>query len=407
MSERRAPRYRSAIGSGFEVQLSTFLAALAAAGYAEKTQHDKRRLIGPFARWAAHEGLAAANLEEAHVDMFLARRVRRRGNLGRTALLHFLEYLRTFGAAPPRRPPEPVVAEVLVRKYLDYLRRDRGLCARSIEIYSHFVRAFVEAHGLPERVASLGAPAVRGYLLERSQGRSISFVKLLAATLRSFLRFLFVDQATSVDLSTAVPPVRRWGCAAVPPLLTHEEVERVIASIDRSTARGRRTLAIVLLLARLGLRAGEVVTLELGDIRWDVGEILVRGKGRLNDRLPLLDDVGEAMVLYLRDARGPSTSRRVFLRLLAPRVGLSGPHAVSVVARNALRHAGLQPTGRVGAHVFRHGLATQSMRGGASLTEISQLLRHRAIATTQIYAKVDIEALRGVVLPWPKMEAPR
>jgi integrase len=187
----------------------------------------------------------------------------------------------------------------------------------------------------------------------------------------------------------------------LPPLLTAEEVERVLVATDRSTTRGKRAFVILLLLARLGLRAGEVVALELDDIRWDVGEIVVRGKGGLHHRLPLLDDVGKALAVYLREARAPSASRRVFLRRCAPTVGLSGPTAVCLVAREAVRRAGLQPAGRVGAHIFRHGLATQMIRRGASLPEISQVLRHRSINTTQHYARVELETLRGVALPWP------
>lgn len=290
---------------------------------------------------------------------------------------------------------------MLVRRYLDHLRDAQGLCRRSIEVYSPFVRAFVVAQKLPESVAALDALAVRSYLLDRSHSRSGSFVRLLTATLRSFLRFCFFDGTTAVDLSTAVPLVRRWQFTAVPSFLKAEEVERVITAIDCSTTHGHRTLAILLLLARLGLRAGEIVALELDDIRWDMGEIVVRGKGRLHDRLPLLDDVGAALALYLREARGPSASRRVFLRHLAPHVGLSGPAAVSKVVREALRRAGLQPTGRVGAHIFRHSLATRMLRHGASLAEISQVLRHRSIDTTLHYSKVEFEALRGVALPWP------
>jgi len=266
------------------------------------------------------------------------------------------------------------------------------------------VRAFVTAQRLPEHVRSLDASAIRGYLLDSTRNRSVSFVRLLTAALRSLLRFLFLDGQTEVDLSNAVPPVRRWRFAAVPPLLTPEEVEKVIAATDRSTARGRRALAVLLLLARLGLRAGEVAALQLDDIRWKAGEIVIRGKGRVHDRLPLLDDVGEALVLYLREARGPSASRHVFLRRCAPRVGLSGPSAVCEVARQALRRAGLRPAGRAAAHIFRHSLATRMIRSGASLEEISQVLRHRKIDSTRLYAKVEFDALRGVALPWPTPE---
>ena len=410
MSERKSPRSRSVVADGLDGHLAEFLATLVTAGYVETTRQAKRRLIEPFIRWVRESRVPVRNLDEAVVSRFLERPSRRRGKRGdmeRATVHQFLKHLRDVVVTTPCRSPKPSPAEVLVGKYVDHLRDARGLCARSIEVYSPLVRAFVAAQRLPERFASLDASAVRGYLLDRSRTRSVSYVKVLRASLRSFLRFLFLDGGTAVDVSMAVPPVRRWRSASVPPFLTPEEIELVIKATDPSTTRGRRNLAILLLLARLGLRAREVVALELDDIRWDVGEIVVRGKGRLHDRLPLLNDVGEALALYLREARGQSASRRVFLRRCAPRVGLSGPTAVCLVAREALRRAGLRPTGRVGAHVFRHSLATRMIRRGASLGEISQVLRHRSTDTTQLYAKVEFEALRGVALPWPGAEVDR
>lgn len=395
---KRSSRSSPPVADGLDAHLTEFLATLVKAGYAERTQRKKRRLILPFIRWVRKSQIAIADLDEACVGAFLLRSSRRRYK-HRAALDHFLKYLRIIGAVPtPRSEPSP--AEELVRRYFDHLRGNQGLCPRSIEVYSPLVRAFVVAQRLPESVAALDALAVRRYLIDHSSNRSSSSVRLLTAALRSFLRFCFLD-GTAADLSKAIPPVRRWQFAAVPPLLTAEEVERVLAATDRSTARGRRAFAILLLLARLGLRAGEIIALELDDICWDVGEIVVRGKGRLHVRLPLLDDVGEALALYLREARVPSASRRVFLRRLAPHVGLSGPSSVCEVAREALRRAGLRPTGRVGAHIFRYSLATRMIRSGASLAEISQVLRHRSIDTTQLYAKVEFEALRRVALPWP------
>lgn len=407
MSERSSPGSGSVAADGLGVHLTEFLGMLATAGYAEKTRHDKRRRIACFIRWAEAAQIAIADVDEACVGEFLGRPSRRRckhGNPERAALHQFLEHLRAIGVVPPPRRSETSPAKVLLGKYVDHLRGHRGLCVHSIEAYSPFTRAFVVAQRLPERVAFLDASAVRGYLLDRVQGRSASFVRLLTAALKSFLRFLFLDGWTASDLSTAVPPVRRWRLAAIPPFLTPEEVERVIAATDHSTVGGCRAFAILLLLARLGLRAGEVVALELDDIRWTVGEIVVRGKGRVHSCLPLLDDVGEALVLYLREARAQSASRRVFLRRHAPHVGLSGPAAVGKIVRQALRRAGVQPAGRVGAHIFRHSLATQMIRRGASLEEISQVLRHRSVDSTQLYAKVEFEALRGVALPWPTAE---
>ena len=404
MTEQSASGSDRAVEDGLDIHLEKFLAMLAAAGYVETTQHEKQRLIVPFIRWAGEAGFEGADLDERRVAAFLSRPSRRRwhhGDSERIALHQFLDHLREVGVSPLRRPVEPSSDEVLVCRYLEHLRGHRGLCPRSIEVYEPFVRAFVTTQRLPERLDALDAPAVRAQLLDYSRSHSISSVKLLTAALRSFLRFLFLSGATAADLSVAVLPVRRWRLATVPPFLTAEEVERAIAVTDRSTARGRRAAAVLLLLARLGLRAGEVVALELDDIHWDVGEILVHGKGRVHDRLPLPDDVGEALALYLRESRGPSSSRSVFLRRCAPHVGLSGPTAVCLIAREAVRGAGLRPKGRVGAHIFRHSLARRMLQRGASLGEISQVLRHRSIEATQLYAKVEFEALGSVARPWP------
>jgi site-specific recombinase XerD len=400
-------RSRSARADGLEVHEVAFLATLAKAGYAKTTQHEKRRAIRLFIRWVLATRISVVTLDEVRIDAFEARRSCRRHfkhhASARAALHQFLEHLRLAGVVPSRRS-KPSRAEVLVGRYLDHLRDDRGLCPRSIEVYAPFAREFVIAQELPKGGIRLDASAVRSYLLDHSQNRSVSFVKLLAAALRSVLRFCFLDGATATDLSKAIPPIRRWRLAPLPPFLTAEEIEQVLAATDRSTRRGRRAYAILLLLARLGLRAGEVVALELDDILWSVGEIVVRGKGRLHDRLPLLADVGEALALYLREARGSCASRHVFVRAIAPYVALSGPTGVCLVAREAVRRAGLRPVGRVGAHIFRHGLATQMIRRGASLAEIAQVLRHRSINTTQLYAKVEFDGLRGVAMPWPIAE---
>jgi site-specific recombinase XerD len=381
-----------------------FISTLPTMGYAPKTQYCKRWLVVRFARCARRDGLEVCAVDEAYVDRFLARRRGKPCKMERATLRQFLEHLRAIGVAPPRRALEPSSADMLLQRYCAHLGSTRGLCVRSVEVYAPFARAFIKARGLPERITSLDAAAVRAHLVDCSRNRLGSTVKLLAAALRSFLCFLFSDGMTQIDFSKAVPPVRQWRMADIPPRLSPEEVEQVIATTDRSTTRGCRAHAMLLLLARLGLRAAEVAALQLDDVRWDVGEIVVRGKGRRHDRLPLPHDVGEALTLYLRDARGPSSSRCVFLRRCAPHVGLSGPTAVCLVARRAVRRAGLMPTGRVGAHIFRHSLATRMLQSGASLAEIAQLLRHRSLATTQLYAKVELEALSAVALPWPISE---
>lgn len=198
-----------------------------------------------------------------------------------------------------------------------------------------------------------------------------------------------------------MPAVSKCRQSSVPTYLTPEQEEAIIATADRLTPTGRRDYAILLLLARLGLRAGEIIALELGDIRWRSAELVIHGKGQMVEHMPLLSDVGAALATYLHDDRGASTSRRVFLRIWAPRVGLAGPAAIGHIVRLAFARAGFRPAYRGAAHLFRHGLATTMIRHGASMMEIAEVLRHRSQDSTAIYAKVAFDDLRGVARPWP------
>jgi site-specific recombinase XerD len=282
------------------------------------------------------------------------------------------------------------------------LRNKRGLAENSLHVYVPLIRIFLASQaGRTGRVSRFNTLAIRDFVLSQIQNRSGEYIRLLGTALRSFLRFLFMSGRMSRDLSTSVPTVRRYRQAAPPAFLRPEEVERILAKTDRSTSTGRRDYAIILLLARLGLRAGEIVALELDDLLWRTGEIVVHGKGRIVDRLPLLSEIGEALATYLRKDRGCSASRRVFLRRLAPRTGLTGPAAVGHIVRAALVQADIHRSGRGAAHLFRHGLATKMIRHGASMAEIAELLRHRSQTTTAIYTHVSFEALRTVALPWP------
>ena len=224
--------------------------------------------------------------------------------------------------------------------------------------------------------------------------------KLLTTSLRSFLRYARYRGEVTLDLAAAVPIVANWSMSSIPRAIGADQVRQLLASLDRSTAIGRRDYAIVLLLARLGLRSGEVASLELDDIDWKAGQVSVRGKCGQRTALPLPPDVGKAIAAYLRHGRPRSTSRRVFLRARAPIRGFLGQCAIGSIIRHALQRAGIQAPTK-GAHQFRHGLATQMLRRGASLTEIGEILRHRNPQTTMIYAKVDLKALRTLALPWP------
>jgi site-specific recombinase XerD len=351
------------------------------------------------------------DLNESHLTAFVersAKRTKDRVNFERAALQPFFTHLkgkdeRASSALLSKASPE----EILKQRYSDYLRNERGLTENSILVYmpliSDFLNAVIAKWGRfsPE---ALEAQRVQEFLLERIRNRSSEYVRLLATALRSFFRFLYIREETAVDLSLCVPTVRRWQEPKTHGFLTPDEVERVLSAIDLSTSRGRRDRAILLLLARLGLRAGEIIFMELEDIRWHTGEIVIRGKGRVQDCLPMLSDIGEALALYLTRDRGDSLSRRVFLRMWAPRIGLSGPAAIGHIVRHALAQVGLRAPNRHAAHLFRHSLATTMIRHGASIMEISKILRHRSQSATQVYAKVDFETLRGVARPWPRVK---
>lgn len=395
-------------GSMIEDHIEPFLKHLRAAGYAERTLRKKRTVARAFVRWTKRKQIAVDDLNDNHLAAFVARLPRRRKACVKfeLAVMRLLfEYLRSYtGLQQPPLKDEVSAADGLVQRYEDYLRKDRGLTENSVHVYVPFIRDFLTAQTtqtgcvFPE---SFGALIIRRFILEHTLDRSSEYTRLLCTALRSFFRFLILCGQTLRDLSNSVPMVRKYRQAVVPAFLTSDEVEHVLTSTDRSTLNGRRDHAILLLLARLGLRAGEIVSLELDDLRWRAGEIVVRGKGRMVDHLPLLSDVGEALALYLREDRGVSASRRVFLRIWAPHVGLTGPAAVGHIVRRALAQAGVRRSGRGAAHLFRHGLATKMIRHGASMAEIAEVLRHRSQTTTAIYAQVSFEALRAVALPWP------
>jgi site-specific recombinase XerD len=391
-----------------DIHIEPFLEHLHLAGYAKRTLRKKRSIVRAFARWTCRIRISKGDLNDSHLTAFVKRspgRCKDRIRFELAIVRQFMDYLRVEVGVPVPPPPSNVSpVDQLLQDYVSYLRKDRGLAQHSILVYSPFICDL-----LTDQVSRTGcvsptvfdALTIRDFLVARSRNRSSEYSRLLATAFRSFFRFLFLRGYTPADLSICVPTVRRWQPTALPAFLSPAEVERVLTHTDQATASGRRDHAILLLLARLGLRAGEVVALDLDDIRWRTGEIVVRGKGRVVDHLPLLSDIGESLALYLSNDRGPTQSRRVFVRIWAPRVGLAGPGTVGHIVRRALARAGIRPSGRGAAHLFRHSLATRMIRHGASMAEISEVLRHRSQSTTAIYAQVSIESLRGVARPWP------
>ena len=372
-------------------------------GYVPTTVAQKLQYLAGPIRGMETRGLAITDFDEGQVELALKRHRGRISSERRRAVCHFLEYLRDRGiAAPPQPSDDSSPSARLEERYARYLAEERGLAQTTVINCRGFAGHFlVERFGQgPTLLRDLSPADVTDFLLRHLRSMSPKRAQLMGSSLRSFLRFLFLKGETEKDLSFAVPAVRQYRKSTTPRYLASADVERVLASADPTTAVGRRNRAILILLARLGLRASEIVKLELGDIHWRTGEILVRGKGSVHDRLPLPKDVGEALTLYLTRDRASCSSRRVFLRMRAPRRGFSGAAAVTTVVERAVARAGLRPPHR-GAHLLRHSLATGMIRRGATMGEIAQLLRHRSLHTTELYAKVDFEGLRGVALAWP------
>lgn len=381
--------------------IDSFTKFLAHQGYARNSVTSKCLLVADLSRWLKRHGLTLAQLDEGMLKQFHAhhRRSIRRGDVATSQQM--LTWLRGLGVVPAL--PQTVDRSVLGRLTQDYerfLSSQRGLAPATLRSYLPIVRRFLtERFGKSAvRVEDLRPRDVHRFILRQVPRGSRNYAKLMVTALRSFLGFLFQRGAIKTDLLAGVPGVANWRLSHLPKALPPDQVERLLRCCNRNTPSGQRDYAILLLLARLGLRGGEVLAMTLDDPDWERGEIIVRGKGQRLDTLPLPRDVGAALVHYLRHVRPACSTRTLFIRMRAPRRGLR-LSAICCVIRRALKRARLDPDFK-GAHLLRHSLATNMLRKGASLDEIGQLLRHAQPTTTQIYAKVDIEALRRIALPW-------
>lgn len=403
---RAAPRLRS---SPLGPWLDSFVARLADLGYTDWSRRSNVVLAADLGRWLSGRGHSVRTLDESALKAYVEDRETQRERR-RAAGAHILAHLRAEGVTPaPPDTSDRSAASALGQRYAAYMRTERGAVEGTIDGYVAVVREFVDQRFGSGDVdlAALTASDITAYLVERSPALSPKRVAYLTTALRSFFRFLFARNETATDLSTApLMSQTRYG-AAVPRYLSPAEVDCLIQTCDRSTPAGRRNRAILVLLARLGLRAGEVASLELDDIRWRSAEVVVHGKGDHVDRLPLLAEVGEALSTYLTNDRpADASTRRVFLRLCAPVREVAGRGAISTVVRMSLERAGLRPQVR-GAHLLRHTLGTRMIRAGATMAEIAEVLRHHSPRSSAIYAKVDFEALRTIAQPWPALGAAR
>ena len=286
---------------------------------------------------------------------------------------------------------------VLLAEFGMWLDRERGLAPVSVRCYSKQAKYFLAAAGGPGAVGGLDAGRVTAFMVDYSKDRNGWSAKAMVTSLRAFLRFACVTGRTAVPLAGAVPAVASWRLSALPRSLPAAEIEALLDGCDRDTATGLRDYAVLSLLARLGLRGAEAAGLQLGDVDWRAGEIAVTGKGSRIERLPLPAAAGEALAAWLMDGRPRCESRAVFVTVRRPYRQLT-PEAVRAVMGRACDRAGLQ---RRGAHRLRHALATELLRAGASLPEVGQVLRHRSLLSTSVYAKVDQDALRPLARPWP------
>jgi site-specific recombinase XerD len=358
--------------------------------------------IARFSKWLERRRLELYEIDEVCVTQFLERDAGIHHSAEPASLRRFLKMLRAFGVTAPKPLDACDPQQDCIAEYRHYLLCERGLAATSIPSYIGFAEQFLsDRFGRADLcLAELTATDITKFMRERAYEMSPGRSKLMVTALRSFLRYLRHQGVITVDLAGCVPAVAAWSLATVPKFLPAGTVHYVLEHCERSTPDGMRNYAVLVLLARLGLRACEIVGLALDDIDWHSGKITIRCKGGRWAELPLPHDVGEAIASYLRFGRPQSVCRRVFLRHRAPIAGFAHSITVSTIVRRALIRAGIE-SARKGAHLFRHTLATDLLRNGASLDEISEVLRHRSPNTTALYAKVDLNALRGLALSWP------
>jgi integrase/recombinase XerD len=385
--------------------LRSFSEALEVQGYARLVIQRQVMLAACFSRWLKQKGIERSQVTLDHPARYLRSRYQRlrpiKGDSG--ALSNFMEFLRrekVIPEGPVLAPRSPV--DACMARYRRYLHDDRGLAEDTIVGYVRYSERFLRdvfGNG-PVTFSKMEARHVVQFVQRQAKRMQRKGAKHMTTALRSFFRYLRYIGSLRIDLIAAVPVVANWSQTSIPRGIASEQVSRLLSQVDRRTAVGKRDYAILLLLARLGLRSREVAFLELDDIDWQAGSLSARAKGGTRLQLPLPTEVGEAIVAYLRDGRPTSSSRRVFLRASAPYRGFLGQRSVGSIVRTALLRAGIDaPT--TGAHQFRHGLATDMLRQGASLVEIGQVLGHKNAQTTRIYAKVDLDGLRTLALPWP------
>jgi site-specific recombinase XerD len=389
----------------FGQYLDSFAARLVGDGYAVHSGWLHINTIEYFGKWLSKNSIAISQISAAHAEKFLLFRQRKqllRRN-DKASLKRMISLLSREGVVAEELRTVPTRSEAITEEFANYLSNERGLAQSTIRYYKEFACRFVNdcnSHA-DFSFSAISAEDVINFIQKQAPVFRSRRVKLMTTAMRSFLQFARYRNYVGIDLSTAVPAVGYWSMATIPKALNRDHVMAILHHANRNTPVGRRDYAILLLLARLGLRAGEVANLLLDDIDWHEGCMAIKGKGGQHSQMPIPKDVGEAIVEYLlKDRRATPGCRAVFVRFRSPHVGLSGGQAVGDVVERALKRAGIKSI-RNGAHQLRHALACEMLRNEASLAEIGELLRHRTPQSTMIYAKVDKSSLQPLALPWP------
>lgn len=382
--------------------LDAYLKHIEQEGFLPSSAPMQMYAIARFSKWLRDRQFNLHQVDEAAIRRFLKRDPGVVHSCESATLRRLLGMLRRMGVTVAKAPEPRTCHQRFIDDYRHYLFQERGLAEATVVYFVRFAEEFLSVRsGKGDlNLSELCARDVTDFVRNRAPQLSPGRAKLLVTALRSLLRYMRHRGEIRIDLARCVPPVAMWSLSTLPKSLPAGTVQQLLDHCERETPRGKRNYAVLLLLARLGLRACEIVTLELDDIDWDNARITIRGKGRRLAPMPLPTDVGEAIASYLRFGRPCCACRRVFLRHRAPVRGFAHSITVSSIVRRALIDAGVDSV-RKGAHLFRHTLATNLLRQEASLDEIGELLRHQSPNTTALYAKVDLMALRTLALPWP------
>ncbi len=396
-------------GGCAETYIPGFVQSLMEAGYTLLTARDYARGAGHLGRWMDGRDLDLARLDDRHLEEFAGHRCACPGSAtgGRAPsrryterVCRFVGHLRRLGvvsAAPPsprRRTPQPLVG------FRGWMLQHQGVTERTAARYERMVAKMLPDLG--DETSDYDAALVRRALLDAVRGRSPAHAKTFISALRAFLRFLAIEGRCRPHLDRAVPTIPEWRLASLPRHLDADDVERIIDSCELDDAHGVRDRAVLLLLARLGLRAGDIVDMRLSDVDWPAGMLKVRGKARRETVLPLPQEPGDALLQYVVGARPEADTDRVFLCVNAPIRPLSGSSTVSGIVALALRRAEITVSPSRGAHLLRHSAAVSMLRSGVSVDMISTVLRHQSVDMTAYYAKVDTALLAKVAQPWPE-----